>query len=240
MAAGVGGWCNLCGGLRGGQGGAERSSGKASGDTSQPQDVPDKEARRLALRERARARAQQSAHLTDAQKEERRMARKLEIADGAAIHREKGKRKAAECTTCGAGWTRPRPERGTVEAFAGARRTRRQVLEAEREKEARLEAEADAAAEAQADEDGISEPAPEEPPTPALLSHRPYSHIPTSSPNLPSYPPPPPVKTPTPGAGSDAAGKKKRKVKKSGLSKLLAENKERSQAAQGSGMWGLG
>ncbi|WWD19671.1 hypothetical protein CI109_104133 [Kwoniella shandongensis] len=90
---------------------------------------------------------------------------------------------------------------------------------------------------------------------PSILEHRSLSHIPTSSPNLPTYPQPPPTKSPSPqlagpvpkgvkaaiGAGANAAaGQGVKRKKKSGLAKLLAENKEREQVNKGQGgMWGF-
>ncbi|WVR07646.1 hypothetical protein IAU60_004688 [Kwoniella sp. DSM 27419] len=81
---------------------------------------------------------------------------------------------------------------------------------------------------------------------PALLSRPSLAHIPKSSPNLPTYPPPSPSTLPsvTSGAGSGSAPGAKppgaKKKKKSGLAKLLAENKERESASASKGMWGLG
>ncbi|WWC94921.1 hypothetical protein V866_001773 [Kwoniella sp. B9012] len=85
---------------------------------------------------------------------------------------------------------------------------------------------------------------------PKLLSRPSLSHIPNSSPNLPTYPAPQskPTSTvnsssgkkPITGAGASASANSKKK-KKSGLAKLLAENKEREMVSKGSGgMWGLG
>ncbi|WVW86208.1 hypothetical protein I302_108250 [Kwoniella bestiolae CBS 10118] len=103
----------------------------------------------------------------------------------------------------------------------------------------------------------IIHPTTSQPPPPPLppkfLSRPSLSHIPTSSPNLPTYPQPPPVSPPSnavntgikkssssAGIGVGAAGGAKRK-KKSGLAKLLAENKEREALSKGQGgMWGLG
>ncbi|WVF72958.1 hypothetical protein IAT40_007776 [Kwoniella sp. CBS 6097] len=105
-------------------------------------------------------------------------------------------------------------------------------------------------------------PAPAPEPKP-LLSRPSLSHISSSEPNLPTYPNPAPSiplspqpqsqpqsqsrstgKTSTSvstSAGAGAGSGVKRK-KKSGLAKLLAENKERQQAgaSQGGGLWGLG
>ncbi|WWC91739.1 uncharacterized protein L201_006686 [Kwoniella dendrophila CBS 6074] len=75
---------------------------------------------------------------------------------------------------------------------------------------------------------------------PKLLSRPPLSHIPKSSPNLPTYPQPPPV-VPKSNISNSSAGNSSKKKKKSGLAKLLAENKERELASKGNGgMWGLG
>ncbi|WWD03684.1 hypothetical protein V865_001740 [Kwoniella europaea PYCC6329] len=87
---------------------------------------------------------------------------------------------------------------------------------------------------------------------PKLLSRPSLSHIPNSSPNLPTYPASQPKPTSTvnsssgkklfTGAGASAsASANSKKKKKSGLAKLLAENKEREMVIKGSGgMWGLG
>jgi len=65
------------------------------------------------------------------------------------------------------------------------------------------------------------------------------SYVRTSSPNPPTYPPPPP----RPGSPTSAGGKdgKAKKRKRSGLARLLAENRERELGSTaGSGSWGLG
>ncbi|OCF44651.1 hypothetical protein I317_01538 [Kwoniella heveanensis CBS 569] len=107
----------------------------------------------------------------------------------------------------------------------------------------------------------VAVPLPTPIPKPKPLLARPsFSYISSSSPNLPTYPKPAPAiplssqpqsqsqslakNTATStghssGVGAGGSGKRK---KKSGLAKLLAENKERQQAgaSQGGGMWGLG
>lgn len=218
----LGGWCNHCGGLRKGMGGAQR------GGRGQNRDK-EKEEKTKAIRERARKRVRELSNLTENEKEEKKMARKLEIA-GAVQKR----RQPAECTTCGAVYTRPKPDKKTLAAFPSSRKTRKQVAEAKAEEEAKslaLKAEVEAAGKIER----------EAQPPQTLLSHPAFSHIPSSPPNLPTHPPPLPMKN---YAGSTSAttdvAKKKTKTKKSGLSKLLAENKERNESAKGAGMWGLG
>ncbi|OWZ76620.1 hypothetical protein C366_05061 [Cryptococcus neoformans Tu401-1] len=218
----VGRWCSHCGGLRKGMGGAQR------GGRGQDKDK-EKEDKTKAIRERARKRVRELSNLTEDEKEEKKMARKLEIA-GAVQKR----RQPAECTTCGAVYTRPKPDKKTLSEFPSSRKTRKQATEAKAEEAAKslaLKAEVEAA--------GKIESQVQPPQT--LLSHPAFSHIPSSPPNLPTHPPPPPAKNP---AGSTSAfidvTKKKKKTKKSGLSKLLAENRERNESAKGAGMWGLG
>ncbi|KAK8853254.1 hypothetical protein IAR55_003956 [Kwoniella newhampshirensis] len=89
------------------------------------------------------------------------------------------------------------------------------------------------------------------PSKPSPLQHRSLAHIPNSSPNLPTYPQPPPVRPVSPqGLGTKGKGVKSssvgttvgagKKKKKSGLAKLLAENKEREEMTKGQGgMWGF-
>ncbi|WWC72055.1 uncharacterized protein I206_106015 [Kwoniella pini CBS 10737] len=87
---------------------------------------------------------------------------------------------------------------------------------------------------------------------PLSLVQRPsLTHIPKSSPNLPSYPQPPARTTSSNIISNniDVQGKKSnlnsssgnlKKKKKSGLAKLLAENKEREINKGNGGMWALG
>ncbi|TYJ54221.1 hypothetical protein B9479_005147 [Cryptococcus floricola] len=230
----VGGWCHMCGGLRKGQGGAakkEKPQGKEKGEgKSKAQEI----------RERVRKRARSSSPpLTEEEQEAQRYARSLQIASASTS--TKARRQPAECTTCGAPYVRPKPCQKTVEEFGSARRTRRKVKEREREKEEEEEKREEKGEEMDVDV--------EEGPPPPLLTQRPFSHIPTSSPNLPTYPLPPPSKPPAPPPShsssaspppvTGAADKKKKKPKKSGLSKLLAENKERNEAQKGASMWGF-
>lgn len=151
----------------------------------------------------------------------------------AQMDAEDRRRKNAQCSTCGNQFRRPKP---TPSFFASARtvaRTRRA---------SRL------AAEVKPDEP----PAPKEPTKTeqalavpeaergkAALTRTPsLAHIPTSDPGLPTYPPPSASSGSSPAPPSPPPAKK-RKTKKSGLAKLLAQNKAR-EAEKSSGNWGLG
>ncbi|WVQ74211.1 hypothetical protein IAR50_003805 [Cryptococcus sp. DSM 104548] len=240
----VGGWCCLCGGLRKGLGGAGKKGKDKGGSEGEGK------SRAQEIRERVRKRTRSSSPpLSEAEQESQRYARSLQIAS--ASMSTKTRRQPAECTTCGAPYVRPRPCQKTIEEFGGARRTRRKVKEKEKEEEDRKEKEREREKEdEEMDVDVQENPA-------SLLAQKPFSHIPISSPNLPTYPPPPPSKPPTPprsqsqptslsnpptppatSTGS-AEKKKKKQPKKSGLSKLLAENKERNEAQKGASMWGF-
>jgi len=75
---------------------------------------------------------------------------------------------------------------------------------------------------------------PRPPPPPKYVYNNGLTHVYTSAPNLPTYPQPPAQHV------SPPPKEKNRKRKKSGLAKLLAENKEREGGAGGgSGSWGL-
>ncbi|WVO21238.1 uncharacterized protein IAS62_002545 [Cryptococcus decagattii] len=218
----LGGWCNHCGGLRKGMGGAQ------TGGRGQVKDE-EKEEKTKAIRERARKRVRELSNLTEDEREEKKMARKLEIA-GAVQKR----RQPPECTTCGAVYTRPKPDKKTLADFPPPRKTRKQTAEAKAKEESKslaLKATIEAAVKV---ERQIQPPQ-------TLLSHPVFSHIPSSPPSLPTHPPPPPAKLSggATSATTDVA-KKKKKSKKSGLSKLLAENRERNESTKGAGMWGLG
>jgi hypothetical protein len=77
------------------------------------------------------------------------------------------------------------------------------------------------------------EPAPA-PPPPKYVYNNGLTHVYTSAPNLPTYPQPPAKHV------SPPPKEKNRKRKKSGLAKLLAENKEREGGGSGArGSWGL-
>jgi hypothetical protein len=73
-------------------------------------------------------------------------------------------------------------------------------------------------------------------PPPKYVNTQAISHVHTSSPNLPTYPQPPAKHAPLP------VQEKGKRRKKSGLAKLLAENKEREMGGSGAGArggWGL-
>jgi len=77
------------------------------------------------------------------------------------------------------------------------------------------------------------EPAPA-PPPPKYVYNNGLTHVYTSAPNLPTYPQPPAKHV------SPPPKEKNRKRKKSGLAKLLAENKEREGGGSiARGSWGL-
>jgi hypothetical protein len=72
------------------------------------------------------------------------------------------------------------------------------------------------------------------PPPPKYVYNTGLTHVYTSAPNLPTYPQPPAKHV------SPPPKEKSRKRKKSGLAKLLAENKEREGGGgSGRGSWGL-
>lgn len=88
--------------------------------------------------------------------------------------------------------------------------------------------------------ESTSSPAHPAPRPPRYTSTPSLSHVLTSNPNPPTYPQPPP-RLSSPGSTGGAGGAKsgKGKKKKSGLAKLLAENKEREVGRSGGSGWGL-
>jgi hypothetical protein len=133
----------------------------------------------------------------------------------------KKRKRVFVCTLCGLKCGVVKPHKATQETFPNARKTRR-LAKAE----------------------AVTVLAPVEPIAgssktiikdmpPTLLSTPTLKHVPTSHPSTPTYPIPPPKVHAAPAA----PGKKK---KKSGLAKLLAENKARKEESLGAGNWGLG
>lgn len=162
---------------------------------------------------------------------ERDLERELHAAM-AAMDAEDCKRRSAKCMTCGSQFRRPKP---TPSFFASARtvaRTRRA---------SRLAAEVKPDEPPAPKEPSKCEQAlavPEEERGKAALTRTPsLAHIPSSDPGLPTYPPPTASSGQSPAPPSPPPAKK-RKTKKSGLAKLLAQNKAR-EAEKSSGNWGL-
>jgi hypothetical protein len=171
------------------------------------------------------------------------------------------------CSTCGISFKRGKPDLATLKGFASARKvasTRRSTRIHPNESDL-IRSQALPATPAE-DDPFIANPAivsegasslaapadilPSEPaasstdPTPLIspskLTTRPsLSYILSTDPNPPTYPEPPPPLGATSPPGKAKAGV--RKKKKSGLAKLLAENKEREERDKGSGAgsWGL-
>lgn len=247
-------WCHNCGGMRTGVGGADRGiSGDGDGAESSAM---------------ANKRASQSARGKGGKKKGKRVVKKkepegddeIEQVDGALIATDDVftvvKRKPAECGQCGASFKRPKPDKSTLATFPPSRtaaRTRRSTRAAqEEEKETAVES-----AENRMDTDGMDVDTPLVPPgagstpfsddngdvveiaptrTTPTLTRPLFQRVATTEGNLPTYPPPQPRSSPPAG---DKGAKVKRK-KKSGLAKLLAENKERSDMESKKGSWGLG
>ncbi|ORX40526.1 hypothetical protein BD324DRAFT_611111 [Kockovaella imperatae] len=137
-----------------------------------------------------------------------------------------GKRKTPNCMICGAPFRRAQPNLASQRRFPSARIARRkQALDA-----ANI-----------ASQSGPSmplprvmpfKPKPSSSPPPHLLAQPTTSHILFDPPTPPTYPQPPRL-VPL----EQKPGKRK---KRSGLAKLLAENKERNESNQSGGSWGLG
>ncbi|WRT70188.1 uncharacterized protein IL334_007182 [Kwoniella shivajii] len=280
----LGGWCNLCGGLRLSQGGAESNIGSGSGsgsgggsgsevDKLRKSDIP-----------------------TFIKKQIYTNKRKLSYRN-------------AICGTCGEKYQKPIPNRETLNSFPPSRRLRRinrkdqdwisstkdvdvdvdidqEKMKIQHTKSDKQDKQDQQGKQDKQDQQGkqdkqkdhltesseigsnhnpditsishsssgvissidpntdiIMEPTPLAPP-PKLLTRPSLSHIPNSSPNLPTYPQPPPTHQPSSSnltAKKTSGGGVVKRKKKSGLAKLLAENKEREMVSQGSGgMWGLG
>lgn len=135
----------------------------------------------------------------------------------------KKRKRAFVCTLCGLTCGAVKRSKATLETFPNARRTRRMV---------KAEPVPSPIAPSQAVE-AVAGPSKKKDRPPTLLSTPALQHVPTSHPTTPTYPIPPPKVQSAPAA----AGKKK---KKSGLAKLLAENKARKEESMGAGNWGLG
>ncbi|OCF77345.1 hypothetical protein I204_01333 [Kwoniella mangroviensis CBS 8886] len=195
---------------------------------------------------------------------------------------KKRKRKGGICGTCGEMYKKPLSEKSTLADYPPARRTRRMKSdEQQQQQQCEITSKSQKGQQSKdigvdrseetnkSNSDLQPVPTPQQDidfhaivnlpiPTfiendpPKLLSRPSLSHIPNSSPNLPTYPPPQPKPTSFvtsssgkksitgTGVGASASANSKKK-KKSGLAKLLAENKEREMVSKGSGgMWGLG
>jgi hypothetical protein len=134
--------------------------------------------------------------------------------------KSKKRKRVYQCTLCGIIQGAPKPIKSTTDSFPNARKTRRM---------AKLAPPPETAS-------PVAAPSKPKPLPPTLLSTPALAHVPTSHPVTPVYPVPPPLVQPQPGAGTNSSKKKK----KSGLAKLLAENKARKEESLGGGNWGLG
>ena len=152
--------------------------------------------------------------------------------------RAQRKRKRAECSQCGAKYQPPKPDKTTLSGFPPAR-TRSKRISASTSK---------LVPEVIIPTRSTSSLSPEPPATqksssirsrPTLLSTPSLTYIPLSAPNPPTYPEPGRARFASPVLGGKVGGKKR---KKSGLAKLLAENRQRAEreVGIGTGSWGLG
>ena len=156
---------------------------------------------------------------------------------GPTTDKGEGRRKKAECSQCGVRYRRPKPDRKSLSQFEPAR-TRSRRIE-------KLVPEVVIATNSATSLDSNSIPilskeqmSPTKP-RPTLLSTPSLTYIPSSAPDPPTYPEP----TGRPRLpSSTAGGKGGKRRKKSGLAKLLADNRERAEKESGmkSGSWGLG
>jgi len=149
------------------------------------------------------------------------------------------KRKKAECSQCGASYTRPKSDRKALMAFVPARtRSRRANFNPEVIMSTDLISPLVATSTDQVIEQSSSSSSPTKP-RPTLLSTPSLTYIPSSAPNPPTYPAPiARCSVSSPTSKGKGAGKTR---KRSGLAKLLAENRERVEKENdlGSGSWGL-
>jgi len=153
------------------------------------------------------------------------------------------KRKDAICANCGERFEKAKPDRKTLITYPSARIAARRKKEEAASSQAAdpfampttstdtplpvLVVESDSG-------DGMDIDPPARPAQPAQTSApaRPsFSRVKDTEPNLPTYPLPAPAASPE---------KPKKRKKKSGLAKLLAENKEREAAQNLTSSWGLG
>lgn len=147
------------------------------------------------------------------------------------------KRKETICANCGERFEKAKPDKKTLVTYPSAR-----IAARRRKQEAAENTATDPfvvnppdittitpAVHATTEVIDISmEDAPAPTPPPSRPS---FSRVRDTEPNLPTYPPPAPVVSPE---------KPKKRKKKSGLAKLLAENKEREAAQNLGSSWGLG
>lgn len=158
------------------------------------------------------------------------------------------RRKNPRCTSCGTKFHRPKPAPPPYPPARAAVRTRRQSALAQCVKP-------DEPEEEKVDEDRALSPAGTvdasqlfgaTTPTPPITRAPSLAHISTSDPATPTYPTPKAAPPPQPKGAlcttlpTSPPPAKKRKTKKSGLAKLLAQNAAREAEKAGSGNWGLG
>lgn len=239
-------WCGRCGALREGQGGAEAYSGAntpkggkkrraaAAFETEFDAEPKDEFEHELHVTLAALARSPAPPATPPTLAPQRR-------------------RKNPRCTSCGEKFRRPTP---TPPPFAPARtvaRTRRaSALAAEVTVPAATTADESPDSHDQRTDEQVASSFPDNgtalaaTTAPPLTRTPSLAHIPSSHPVTPTYPKPPVVPPPAPN-GASPAGQlpisppaKKRKIKKSGLAKLLAHNAAREAQKSGSGNWGLG
>jgi len=221
-------WCHACGGLREGLGGAQRPRARERPATT------------AAGKKGASAKKRSKVTATAG------------LAGGV-------KRKAAECANCGAKFTKAKPDRNTLVTYPSARiaaRRRREQAETQQATDPfvvqeRVQTSSSKAIGMDIDIDTDMDSPTPGPSTPGTtgtdirgttttqvasttlaIGKKPsFARVRDTEPNLPTYPQP---------AASTSPEKPKKRKKKSGLAKLLAENKERAAAQNMGGTWGLG
>ncbi|KAL1408550.1 hypothetical protein Q8F55_005363 [Vanrija albida] len=247
-------WCGRCGALREGQGGAEPGMSLSGANTPKGGNSKKRPASAL-LDELPKDEFEHELHVTLAA-----LARPPAPPATPPALAPQRRRKNPRCTACGEKFRRPTP---TPPPFVPARtvaRTRRaSALAAEVQAAPPSVPVAAPAADDSASVDSHDQrtdelaqvaaangDAPGVARAPPLTRTPSLAHLPTSHPDTPTYPKPPVVPPPAPNGASPTAQlpisppAKKRKIKKSGLAKLLAHNAAREAQKSGSGSWGLG
>lgn len=248
-------WCGRCGAIREGWGGP---GPKTTSGTSTPKGTTVKQ-----VSPKRDADGKVKHDDTDGDEFERELQWSLEAFTETLPPARKPptnrRRKPPACTSCGMTFHRPRPMVPNLPPARTVARTRRAAAAST---DVKMEIRAAATNVIPEIAAQLPSPVPSQtptqpsepsapitaPPSPPSLSSTPsLSHIPRSDPHLPTYPRPPVVPPPGPNGSSHkvtippSGGQppaKKRK-KKSGLAKLLAQNAARD-ADKGSGSWGLG
>jgi hypothetical protein len=135
-------------------------------------------------------------------------------------------RRPAECSNCGAKFRKARPDRTSLITYPSAR-----IAARRKQEQAAMDIDDPFTTSGTAPAEPVVEQTTATPPPTVNRAPPSFSRVKDTEPNLPTYPSPQPSSPPDKG--------KKRK-KKSGLAKLLAENKERAAAQNLGGSWGLG